>query len=75
MTKIDMQKKIMEDEDYINSAKYDNSLTVFEKKHPEGAKDEVIAKSLMITEEELKLQFEGLLDTVRKKMNIEDIND
>lgn len=70
-----MQKKINEDEDFINSPKHSNSLAVFEKKHPDGAKDDVIAKALMITEEEFKLQFNSLLDTIRGKMNIEDIND
>jgi LPS sulfotransferase NodH len=70
----DLVKKVNEDEDFINMPKYENSIEVFQKKHPDGAKDDgVIAKALMMSENELKQKFDTILENVRDKLKIEDI--
>lgn len=70
MTKLEIIKQINENEDFINSPKHENSLLVFEKKHPEGAKDDTIAKALMISEEDLLSKFSNLIEKIRSKMGL-----
>lgn len=70
----ELKKRIEEDPDFINMPRCEDSLNVFEKKYPDGAKNnEVISKALMISEEELKRRFDDILEDIRDKLNIEDL--
>jgi putative heme iron utilization protein len=70
MDKDEIQKRIVEDEDYIRSPKNSNSITKFLAKNPDGVEDSVIARLLVMTEERVKKIYEEAVKILRR--NIED---
>lgn len=53
MNKIELTNRIMTEEDYIRCPKFGNSLSKFINKNADGVKDEIIARLLLIEEEEV----------------------
>jgi len=68
MDKDDIERRIREEVDYIRYPKLSNSLERFLNKHPEGVEDPVIARLLMITEEEVQKIYEEAIDKLRASM-------
>lgn len=71
MNKDEVQKKIAEDEDYIRCPKFNNSLNKFISKNSEGVESNVIARLLMIPEENVKEIYEKSIDFLKKNMQDE----
>lgn len=69
--KDDIQRKVREDEDYIRSPKFANSLKRFLKKNPDGAKDDAIARLLSMTEEEVEEIYQEAIQELREEMEEE----
>lgn len=70
--KDDIQKRIREDEDYIRSPKFSNSLQKFLAKNPDGAEDSVIARLLSMPEEEIEAIYQEAVTALREEMSDED---
>lgn len=68
MEKNEIQKRILEEEDYIRCPKCSNSVNKFLMRNPDGAEDSVIARFLMITEERVKELWEEAVKMLRKDM-------
>lgn len=68
MDKDEIQKRILEEEDYIRSPKCGNSLTKFLAKNPEGAEDSSISRLLMMPEEKVKELYVEAVEMLRKDM-------
>jgi hypothetical protein len=68
MEKNEIQKRIMEDEDYIRCSKCSNSVNKFLLRNPKGAEDSVIARFLMVTEEKVKELYAEAVKMLRKDM-------
>jgi len=66
--KDELQKRVREEEDYIRCPKCSNSLSKFVAKNPEGVEDSVIARLLMIPEEEVHAIYEDAIKLLRKDM-------
>lgn len=66
--KEDIEKRIEEDEDYIRSPKYGNSLAKFLAKNPEGAEDNVIARLLSMPESEVEEIYQEAVRMLREDM-------
>lgn len=72
MSKDSMQQKIQEDPDFINYPKYQNSLSEFLRQKPNGTDDmSLIAKTLMISQEEAEELYNSALEKIRDNLNIE----
>lgn len=62
-------KKILEDEDFINSKKFNNSLSKMLTKIPDGGvENSVIAKVLLLTEEQVSEIYEESVKILRKEL-------
>ena len=68
MDKSEIIKRIQADEDYIRCPKCHNSLVRFMTKNPEGVEDKVIARVLMISEEEVKDIYDKAVSRLRSQM-------
>jgi hypothetical protein len=68
MEKNEIQKRILEEEDYIRCPKCSNSVNKFLLRNPDGAEDGVIARFLMITEDKVKELWEEAVKMLRKDM-------
>lgn len=63
-----MNKKIMEDEDYIHAPKFGNSLNKFLAKNEKVLENRSIARLLLISEEEVEKLYEESIVELRKEM-------
>jgi len=72
MDKVEIQRKIAEEEDYIRCPKCSNSITKFLAKNPEGVDNTVIARLLAIPEEKVEELYEESIEKLRKGMVNED---
>ena len=66
--KNELQKRVREEEDYIRCPKCSNSLSKFVAKNPEGVEDSVIARLLMIPEEQVHTIYEDAVKMLRGEM-------
>jgi len=72
MDKVEIQRKIAEEEDYIRCPKCSNSITKFLAKNPEGVDNTVIARLLAIPEEKVEELYEESIEKLREGMVNED---
>ena len=72
MEKNEVQRRILEEEDYIRCPKCNNSVHKLLMKHPDGIDDAAIARFLMITEEKVRELYEEAVKLLRKDMEDED---
>lgn len=68
MDKTDIQRRILEEEDYIRCPKCGNSLNRFTTKSSEGIENATIARLLMMTEEEVERIYQEAVTILRKSM-------
>lgn len=68
MEKDDIQKKIVEDEDYIRCPKSGNSLAKFIAKNPDGVENSVISRVLAIPEEKVEEIYDEAVEMLQKDM-------
>jgi hypothetical protein len=71
MDKDEIQKKIRGEEDYVRSPKCSNSLAKFLVKNPDGVEDNIIARLLMMPEEQVKEVYEEAVEMLREQMEDE----
>lgn len=69
MDKDEIQKRVLEDTDYIRSPKNSNSITKFLTKNPEGVEDSVIARLLVTSEDRVKKIYEEAVKMLQKFMD------
>ena len=68
---IDEKKhNIEEDEDFIDCPKFKNSIKKLIDKHPDGIEDDMIAKVLNITPQEVKKIYAGAIVKLQKSLDI-----
>lgn len=70
--KDEIKKRVLEEEDYIRSPKFSNSLSKFLAKNNEGVEDSVIARLLSMSEEEVDKVYQEAIQALRKEMLNED---
>jgi hypothetical protein len=63
--------RIEDEEDYISSSRYDNSIKKIREKYPNGCPDHVIATVLEQTEEWVKKMYQKVISNLRKRMKAE----
>lgn len=68
MDKNEIKKRILEEEDYIRAPKFNNSLSKFLAKNPDGVENGVIARLLMSSEEEVEALHQKIVEDLREKM-------
>lgn len=68
MDKEDILKRVREEEDYIRCPKCSNSLAKFLAKNSEGVENSVIARLLMIPEEQVELLYQDAVQKLRAEM-------
>lgn len=70
---VDPKIRIETEEDFINFPKFSNSLKKLMNTYPDGVpKDSVIAKALLITEEEVEARYQAYVQKAREQMGLED---
>lgn len=69
MDKLEIQRKILEEEDYIRCPKFSNSISKFVSKNSEGVENPTIARLLMMTEEEVERVFQEAIEILREGMD------
>jgi ssDNA-binding Zn-finger/Zn-ribbon topoisomerase 1 len=74
MDKDELQKRIREEEDYIRCPKCSNSLIKFLAKNSDGVDNAVIARLLMIPEEQVEQLYQEAVQQLRAEMVEEDDN-
>jgi hypothetical protein len=72
MTDEEIKKLIAEDPDFIRSPKNSNSLSKLMKKNPDGIEDRIIAKYLMIEEDEVAKIYEDAIKKIRAMLGEKD---
>ena len=68
MDKDEMRKKAKEEEDYVRSPKFGNSLSKFLTKRPNGVDRATIARLLLLTESEVDAIYNESIEILRLKM-------
>ena len=68
MEKEEFKAKIETEEDYIRSPKFSNSLEKFLNRNSEGVENSVIARVLMLTEEEVEKIHQEAIQMLRDDM-------
>lgn len=68
MDKSEIQRKILQEEDYVRCPKLGNSLNKFTSKNSEGVENSTIARLLLMTEEEVERAYQEAIATLRKAM-------
>lgn len=68
MDKNDQIKRILEDEDYIKCAKFCNSMAKYVDRYSEGVENNIIAKLLSMSEEEVEKIYQESVEILRKDM-------
>jgi hypothetical protein len=68
MDKLDIKKRILEEEDYIRCPKCANSLSKFIMKNSEGIENSAIARLLMMTEEEVEKIYQEAIQMLKDDM-------
>lgn len=60
--------KLLTDPDFINLARFNFSLKEALARYPEGLPDNLIARALMINEEEVQARYDTIVNTLREKL-------
>ena len=68
MNNQEIQKKILEEEDYIKCPKSGNSIKKFISKNPEGVENYTIAKLLLISEKKVEELYSEAVEILKKYM-------
>lgn len=68
MDKEELQKRVLEEEDYVRAPKFSNSLTKFVARNSDGVENVTIARLLMISEEEVGKIHEEAIQMLREEM-------
>ena len=68
----DLQRRVLEEEDYIRAPKFSNSLAKFLARNSDGVENATIARLLMITEEEVEKIHQEAIQMLREEMVDED---
>lgn len=66
--KTEIKKRVQEEEDYIRSPKFSNSLTKFLAKNDQGVDDAIIARVLSMTQEEVEEIYQQAITALREEM-------
>jgi hypothetical protein len=72
MDKEEMQRRILQEEDYIRCPKCGNSILKFVAKNPEGVDSGAIGRLLMIPEEKVEAIYEEAVQILRRDLVHED---
>lgn len=64
------KRKIYEENDYIDHPKYKNSIKKLIEKYPDGVEDQVIAKVLNITEEEVEEIYQSAVEKLKANLGV-----
>lgn len=68
MDKNELQKRVLEEEDYIRCPKASNSLSKFLSRTSDGVENATIARFLMIPEEEVERLYQEAIQMLRQDM-------
>jgi hypothetical protein len=71
MDRDDVTKRIKDEEDYIRSPKFGNSLARLKMKNPEGVDDATIAKVLMMSEEDVQKIYDEAVTMLKEGIDDE----
>lgn len=66
--KEDLQKRVLEEEDYIRAPKFSNSLNKFLARNSDGVENATIARLLMIPEEQVEQLHGEAIEMLREEM-------
>lgn len=72
MDKSELQKRVLEEEDYVRAPKFSNSLSRFLARNSDGVENATIARLLMISEEEVEKLHAEAIAMLREEMVDED---
>lgn len=62
--------QVQTDPAFVNAKRFEYNIAKVEEKYPDGAPDHVIADLLMMTEEEVEKEWDGLVLMLRNTMGI-----
>lgn len=65
------REKVRNDPEFVFAKRYENSISKLENRYPDGAPDNVIANALMISEEQVELEFGKVVVKLRGLMGVE----
>jgi hypothetical protein len=66
MDKIELSNRVTTEEDYVRCPKFGNSLSRFTSKNSDGVEDAVIARLLLISEEEVARLYQEAVIMLRE---------
>jgi hypothetical protein len=72
VTTADAQILIQSDPDYIYSKRFNYSLNELKERYPDGCPDRIIAAVLMITEDDVQIWYEKIVEKLRNQMGLTD---
>lgn len=64
------KRKIAEEEDFIDYPKFKNSLKNLIDKYPNGVENDVIAKVLMLKQEEVEKIYQKSIEKIKKTLKL-----
>lgn len=65
---VDLKKRIETEDDFIKHSKTNNSLKKFLAKNPDGADNKLIAKMLLMTEEQVEAIYQECVVELREEL-------
>jgi hypothetical protein len=63
--------RLESDPDFIYSKRFEFSLQMLLEKHPDGVSDRIAAAALMVTEDDVKDIYDGIVAKLRAAMKVE----
>lgn len=70
--KEDLQRRVLEEEDYVRAPKFSNSLSKFLARNSDGVENATIARLLMMPEEQVEKIHQEAIEMLREEMVDED---
>lgn len=71
MTPAEIQELLYTNEGFVNAKRFDNSIERLEERYPDGAPDHVVAAALLLTEEEVDVEYGRIVIKLRDLMGVE----
>lgn len=71
MTSEEIARRLHQEPDFVNLKRLGYSLTKLLERYPDGVPDKIIATALNLTEEDVEMIYQDIIERVRRSLKID----
>lgn len=72
MEDTEVQRRLLDEEDFINLKRFDFSIAEVERRYPDGVPDRIIAQGLNLSDAEYEARYQDIVNRLRSELVGED---